>query len=451
MAALAVHVETRTLGNGLRVVAVEQPSLHAADVSLFIRCGSRHETIMEWGLSHFLEHMVFRGTERFSTGYELACAFERHGASLNAATWRDHTHFETTTHPSTVLDVLRVLGEMITRPRFEGIKLERNVVEEEIYSDLDEEGEDVDLNNVSRAAIWRGHAMGRRITGSLESLRAFTTEDLRRHHERFYVARNSVLCVSGRIKAEDVFQFAAQAFQPMRSGKPAADLDRVQFAPARRLALRDSEGSQTSVALSFEALPDPHERFVALELMTRILDDGLGSRLHRHVCEERGLAYDLTSGLDCYHDCGLYDVELSVAPHRAAGAVAAVLETLEELCEHGVSPEELDLVRDRALHELEYALDSAAELSTHFGTSALFRSVEPLARDADRLRALDANTIDRVARDILRSGRLHCTVVGPLERTRIDLIEQLIGHFAGDQLRPGLNDSPPQSSFEFLR
>lgn len=428
-----LRVAERTVANGLRVVVVEQPFLHAADVSLFVRCGSRHERVPEWGLSHFLEHMMFRGCERHRNSFELAWAFERRGASLNAATWRDHTHYETTAHPTSVGTILELLGEMVTRPLFDGIDTERSIIEEEIQGELDEDGEDVDLNNVSRASIWRGHSMGRRITGSLESIGGIDLDDLRRHHARYYVAQNSVLCVSGRVRADDVFAMAEAAFRSMAEGGRAHDGDAARFSPESRVALRDSEGSQTCVAITFEAYPDPHDQFAALELLTRVLDDGLGSRLHQNVIERRGLVYDLSTGLDCYADCGVYDIELTVAPRRAATAVAATLETLEELCENGVSRDELELVRARCLNELEYSLDSAAELSSHFGNAALFRTVEPLTAHAEKLRRITPEDLLQVARSVFHSGRLHSTIIGPLERTNTDRIRTLLGYFAGDE------------------
>ncbi|MEM6731985.1 MAG: pitrilysin family protein [Myxococcota bacterium] len=431
-----LNVESRVLDNGLTVVVAEQPFLHAADVSFFVRCGSRHERSSEWGLSHFLEHMLFRGSAAHPTSYDLACAFERRGASLNASTWRDHTHYETTAHPSTVGPVLELMGEMMTRPRFDGIDVERNIIEEEIHGELDEDGEDVDLNNVSRASIWRDHAMGRRITGSLESVYALNVDDIRRHYAKYYVANNAVLCVSGRVNPDDIFALAEAAFRNLATGEQAHDGDAANFSPRSRVTLRDSEGSQTSVALSFEAFPDPHDRFTALDLLTRVLDDGLGSRLHQNVCERRGLVYDLSTGLDCYADCGLYDIELTVAPHRAATAVAATLETLEELCATGVTADELEVVRERALHEIEYSLDSAQELSAHFGSAALFRRIEPLQTYAGKLRRLTGSDLLDVARNVFHSGRVHGTVIGPLERTHTDRIERLIGAFAGDPSEP---------------
>ncbi|MEL6546752.1 MAG: pitrilysin family protein, partial [Myxococcota bacterium] len=307
------------------------------------------------------------------------------------------------------------------------------IVEEEIQGELDEHGEDVDLNNLSRASIWQGHPMGRRITGSVASLARLNEEDLRRHHQRYYVASNAVLCVSGRVCSDQVFAMAEKAFRGISAGCPASDGDAARFSPDSRLALQDGDSSQASIALSFESYPDPHDRFAALELLTRILDDGLGSRLHQNVIERRGLVYELATGLDCYADCGVYDIELTVAPRRAVTAVAVTLETLEELCERGVPPEELDVVRHRCLHELEYALDSASELSSHFGSAALFRRVEPLAVHAEKLKGVTPGDILQVARDVFHSGRLHGTIIGPLERTPIDRIRVLLGYFAGDE------------------
>lgn len=424
------EVVERALANGLRVVVVERPHLRAANASFFVRCGSRHEFDAElWGASHFVEHMVFRGTTTHPTSRKLARAFEALGAEVEASTWRDHTHFDTTVHPTRLEPTLALLAEMMTRPVFEGLDVERDVVEEELQSELDENGEDVDLNNLSRASVWGAHAMGRRITGSLESVAKLTVEALAAHHRRYYVASNCVLCVAGRVDAETVFAWAEGAFGSMAGGQHADDGALARFEPASSVAAFDAEGGQTSIALTFEAVPDPSSSFLALEFVSRVLDDGLGSRLHQRVCEEHGLAYDLSSGLDCYSDCGLYEIELKVVPKRAARAVEVTLATLVDLCERGISNYELECVRERRLDELEYLLDSAQSLAEHFGQAALFRRVESLAREAERFEAITLGELQRAADLVFRPERLHATVLGPLERSDLPRIESAVANF----------------------
>lgn len=426
---MVAHARAK-LDNGLDIVAVEQPYLHSTDVAYFVRCGSRHESANQWGLSHLLEHMLFRGSAKYPGSLALAQALERNGGSLNASTWRDHTRLSGTVQPARLRAFLDVLSDMIQRPRFDDLEVERAIVAEELQSDLDDAGSDVDINNISRAAIWSGHPMGRRIAGSPETLRAFGENDVREHHARHYVGPNAVLCIAGRSKAAEVIEMAAEAFAAMPSGAPAADGEAARFVPGSRITARQAEGSQLHVQLCFEALPDLHADFIALQLLTRVLDDGIGSRLQQAVCEKRGLVYELTTGLDCYADCGLYDIEMRVAPRRAASAIAATLEALQRLCDEGVNDEELASVRERSLHELECRVDSTSEMATHFGAATLFGAPASLEEEARQLLAVEPADVQRVAQRLFAASKVHATLLGPVERANMKRIEALIEGFA---------------------
>ncbi len=433
------------LDNGLELVTVEAPHLHSAEVALFVRCGSRHEKDEQWGLSHLVEHMLYRGSARFPDTSELAKAFERSGGNLSASTWRDHTHLTLSTHPSKIAAVVDVLADMIRNPVFEGLDIERSIVEDELCCELDEDGEDTDINNVSRASIWRDHPMGRRIAGSYESLESFSIEDVIDHHAQHYVGANTVLAVAGRIAADEVADHVHRALGGLPAGERTLDGTAAAFVAAPQIETRPAGGTHLEVQLTFEAVPDGHEDFIAQTLMTRLLDDGVGSRLQEAVCARRGLVYQLTTGLDCYADCGLYDIELKVPPRRATTAIATIFETLDKLCRDGIGDEELDLVRDRSLHELEFSIDSTLELAEHFGSAALFENPPSLDEQARRLRAVRPEDIVRIARRMFHSDRLHTTILGPVKRTNMERIRALVeGFSARDQ--SGIRASSPATS-----
>lgn len=418
------------LDNGLEVVTVEAPHLHSAEVSLFVRCGSRHESDAEWGLSHLVEHMLYRGSARFPDTLELARAFERSGGNLSASTWRDHTHLTLSTHPSRVAVAVEVLADMIRNPIFEGLNVERSIVEDELSSELDEDGEDTDINNVSRASIWHDHPIGRRIAGSFDSLESFGIDDVVEHHAQHYVGANTVLAVAGRITSDEVAEYVDRALGGLPAGKRTLDGAAAAFDASPRIEVRQAGGTHLEVQLTFEAVPDGHEDFMAQAMMTQLLDDGVGSRLQEAVCARRGLVYELTTGLDCYADCGLYDIELKVPPRRATTAVATILETLDTLCRDGVSDEELSLLRDRSLHELEFSIDSTRDLAEHFGAAALFGHPPSLDEQARQLRAVQPSDIVRIARQMFRSDRLHTTILGPVQRANMKRIQALVEGFS---------------------
>jgi len=424
-----VRVTDEKLGNGLQVVAVEQPHLHSACVSLFVSCGSRHEQLDQWGLSHLVEHMLFRGSARFPDTGKLARAFERHGGPLQASTWRDHTRLSASIHPARLEETLTALGDMVQQPLFGDLEVERRIVEEELLQDVDEDGRDNDINNVSRASIWHGHPMGRRIAGSFESVRAFNVDDLREHHATHYVANNAVLCVAGRVDPEQALDLACQAFGSMPAGRRASNGDVARFSAHGPVTVHPRRGTQLAVQLTFRALPDGHPDFAALNLLCRVLDDGHSSRLQHALCERRGLVYELSTGLDCYADCGLYDVEMLVAPRRAPSAIAVTLEAIVELCHHGITDEEVELVRERCIHEIEFSMDSCDDLAAIHGTQALLGRSEPLAIQISRLESITRSDLERVARSIFMNGRAHTTLMGPVDRTNVKRIERLLRDF----------------------
>ncbi|MEZ4273458.1 MAG: pitrilysin family protein [Myxococcota bacterium] len=419
-----------TLDNGLRVITATQTHLRSVNVSLFMRCGSRHETDHQWGLTHLLEHMLFRGSHRYPDTRALARTFERSGGMLDASTWRDHTSFVANVHPACLTDSLNALADMVQHPRFVDLDIERNIVGEELLSDLDENGHDTDISNLSRARIWSGHSLGRRIVGSFESLNRFNVDDLIGHHAAHYTANNAVLCVSGNVEHARVQDLASELFCTLPRNTVISEDATARFAPITYLEIHEQEGSQLDLQLTFEALPDPHEDFPVLELLVRVLDDGIDSRLHQTVCEKRGLVYNIETGLDCYADCGLYDIEMSVTPERAAAAVDATLETLECLCEKGVDTAELAFVKRKALYDLEFSIDSPEEVSRHLGATALFGGSMSFDNAAQRIKTTTAEDLRQLARRIFYSGAIHVTAMGPAKRANIRAIEKRLGAFA---------------------
>ena len=188
-----------TLGNGLRVVVAPLPQLHRAHLALWARVGSRFERTDDNGISHFLEHMIYRGTQRVRSAHAVNLAFERLGGSLFASTQVDHGIFSLSLPPESLDPASALFGEVLSQPAFLDIDIERGIVLEEILEDLDDEGREVDPDNLSRALIYGDHPLGMTITGTEAHVRSFDEAALRRWHEAHYVANNVVLAFSGAV------------------------------------------------------------------------------------------------------------------------------------------------------------------------------------------------------------------------------------------------------------
>src|SRR5256886_8265864 len=407
-------VHKSVLGNGLRVVTVELPHLHAGMLAAYVRAGSRHEDPRVNGVSHFLEHLFFRGSAGYPDGRTLNSLVEDVGGNLNGVTTRDHGYYYTPVHPSRMELPFAVLGDMLARPLFKEVELEREVILEDVIDEGDEDGRDIDVDNLSKRALFEGHPLGQKIAGTRETVSGLREDDLRAHHARAYGARTLVVCAGGPLSQADVLRLAERSFGELRAGAEVTDtaLPRAQRGP--RLVAVEHRESQTEVRLSFAAAAEDHPDFPALLLLRRILDDGLAARLQLNVVERKGLAYAVHGSLDTFSDCSVFEVEAACAPHKAPLVLAELLRLLSELCDEEVPPDELRRAKVRHRIGLEFALDSAGEMIGWFGGTELFRPPEGFDERVAKLETVTAQDLQRVARATFgREGLVTCAV-GPL-------------------------------------
>ncbi|MCK9459114.1 MAG: insulinase family protein [Proteobacteria bacterium] len=418
------ELERGTTANGLRVVAVRQPHLHRGTISAYVGAGSRFETAEENGLSHFLEHMVFRGTERFPTAFELNVAVELLGGTLIASTAPDATALSVSLPCETLLRGVELVAEVLTRPVFDAIDVERKILVEEIREDLDEHGRNVDIDFLSRSRLWPDHPLGRSVTGPIANVLRFGLGDLRRWLGARYCARNTVLCVAGSFDSGAITDAIARAFSPMREGAPAA-CEAAPRGPTGASALHvDKPGSQTALRVAFRApgLADPD--LSAAELLLRLLDDGMSTPLHRRVFEDRGLAYNIAADLETYADTGALNVDAVCSHENVVQVAEEVLAILRELRDLPLADADLEKAKSRAVWSLERHLDDPEAMSAWYGEQELLCGVRRLAEEARAIRELGADDIARAAARIVSGSSLHVTTVGVLgERQRQALVK----------------------------
>ncbi len=411
MNALAHHRDV--LPNGLRVVTVEVPHLHTALLAVYVRSGSRHEAPEKMGVSHFLEHMFFRGSERFPNTVRMNALVESAGGNLNGVTSRDHGYYYTPLHPAEVDVGFEVIGDMLARPLLVEVETERQIILEEMNDEVDEDGRDIDLDNLSKLALFGGHPLAHKVAGTPRPVRKMAHEDLVAHHRRMYCARNLVLCCAGRVTREQVLALAERHFGGLPEGTPTFEEAPPPPPPGPTVHLHDHEDSpQTELRLNFPAPPEHHPDFPALLLTRRILDDGLSSRLPFEVVEKRGLAYELHAGIDTFSDLSLFEVEAATAHAKVPKVIETIAAVLGEFCEQGPTDEELARAKRRHRMFLEFSLDSCAELAGWFGGTELWRPAETFAERIARIEAVTAADLRRVASKVLARKNLHLVLVG---------------------------------------
>ncbi|MFY0565762.1 M16 family metallopeptidase [Archangium lansingense] len=417
------------LPNGLRVVTVETPHLHTALLAVYVRTGSRHETAANNGVSHFLEHLFFRGSEGWPDTVKMNSAVEEVGGNLNGVTTRDHGYYYTPLHPAHLGVGLEILGDMLTRPKLTDMEVERNIILEEMLDEVDEKGRDIDIDNLSKRVLFPEHPLAFKIAGTRESVSRLTHEQIREHFARHYVTGNMVVTAAGRVKHDEVLALVERHFARLPQGPESIDLPPPPPPAGPHLHVVTHDEAQTEFRISFRTVPEHHDDWPALQLLRRFLDDGLSSRLPFEIVEKRGLAYSVHASLEAFHDAGIFEIEAACAPDRASLVVAEVFRVLGELCTTPVSEEELARAKRRHRMLLEFSQDSPGELAGWFGGTELFRRPESFGRRADLVDAASAAHVRDMARRYF--ARENLTVVAVGQRKGIKALEKVVNTAEG--------------------
>jgi predicted Zn-dependent peptidase len=436
----AVPIHRTVLVNGLPVVVAPQPHLQRAYVALWARVGSRFETAKDSGISHFLEHMIYRGTRRIPSAHAVNLAFEGLGGSLFASTQVDHGIFSMALPPESLDEACALFGEVLSQPAFLDIDVERGIVTEEILEDLDEDGRQIDADNVSRALIYGDHPLGFTITGSEAHVRSFTTDMLRRWHGTHYTAANAALVFSGHVTPEASLNLAHRHFGGLARGERVRTTPPAVTQKGARLEIVENVSSQTELRICFRACAETDARRPALDMLMRVIDDGMSTRLYHRLCDARGLCYDVSAGYDPYEDDGVVDVAAGVQHKRVALVTGEILALFEELAREGPTEDELAKARRRVLWDARMMADSAEEMASFHAGGMLFERPETPEEHVAALVRVTPAEVREVARWMARPERLNVTAVGLPDGEQDDAanaLEDLVLGWRGPAITPG--------------
>lgn len=417
-----------TLPSGLRIVATRLPAAQRVALSLHLRVGSRYETEAENGISHLLEHMLYRGIPGYPTAHDQALAFETLGGTLVAATGSDSGILSVSCPRESFDETLRLFSLVYREPLLEGLEVEKGIIREEILEDLDEEGVLVDDYDLLRQTAFAGHPLGFPVIGTVAHVDRITRSDLRRHHETHYVGTGTALSVAGPIDPQRVVSAIERAFGsvsrgalPLLSPPPAPAGPKVRF-------VRGST-SQTSLRLGFRGvgLGDPLEP--ATEAVLRLLDDGNSTRLYARLCDELGLAYDVSAGYETADDAGLLDIGCDVAHREAPRVLSEILGVVSALRDQG--PEERELAKVEARHRwgLEELLDSPSGLADFLADAALRDQARTPAERRDELASVSREAVSKAGAALFRPENLSVVVVGAQPKGARAALSELIEGF----------------------
>lgn len=408
-----IRPHTHTLDNGLRVVCVEMPHLHAAELALYLKVGGRNDPAGREGLSHFLEHILFRGTEEFSSSQEIENAFEAIGGAPNASTDADSTCYYSRIHPDYYQRGMEIFASMVIRPLLEGIEVEKRIITEEAREDLNEKGEEINADTIVSRMLWPRHPLGMPTIGTLESIAAISRADLERHLARFYTPSQAVLVVAGPVRCRGVFDAAARVFGEWSGEAPCPPAPATRRYGTPRIRFVHDSDSQMTMQLAFLGLRRGDPRFMALRLLRRLLAGGGSSRLHLRLREELGIVYSVEAAIGAYDETGCLAIDLSTAPETLGQAVRETLDQITRIISEPVPTAELERVRQSYVFDLEYSRDSAYEIGGRYGWGELMGVVRSIEEDQAEAAGVTCVDIRETARAIFTPANLRLVAVGP--------------------------------------
>ncbi len=418
------------LANGLRLVVVPMPHLHSVEMVCYVGAGGRNESPKTAGISHMLEHMLFRGNSAYPDSLALERAFEAAGGGANASTDVETTCYYSRIHPEKIADGVRLFSHLLRTPLWRDLELERRVILEEAREDLNEKGEIIDPDTLTNALLWPDSPLGQPLIGTQQTLHALSAADLADYHQAFYTPDNTVVVMAGRVEPAKALDAVARVFTDWRGAcrrtpTPVPVPPRGPFS----VWVRDSD-SQVSLQLALR-LPwgRHHDHAPALRLWRRILSWGGGSRLMLRLREELGLTYHVEANLHLLADTGSLTIDLSVQPGNLVQAFAEILVLLRQMTDEVVSGEELERIVQGYRYDLDYSRDLPEEMAVRYGWGELVGFRRDIDEDLARACAVTPELLQQVAREVVDPSSMALAVVGPWTLPQRRKMEKLLASF----------------------
>ncbi|MPZ24207.1 MAG: hypothetical protein GEU28_11855 [Dehalococcoidia bacterium] len=402
--------EISTLDNGLRVVTTS----FGASVNVFVGAGSRGEQQRVNGVSHFLEHILFKGTANWPNPNDIAEAIEGSGGVLNAYTTKEMTCYWNQVPFDRFELAASVLSEMMFQPILEGseIERERTVVQQEIKRSKDQPS--AWAGELLSRAVYGDQPIGWSIAGSEESVDALGREDFTEYMGEWYVPSNMVFSVAGAVAHAEVVRAAENLYGSVPPGESPQFSSASPKMPEERFIVEDRELAQAHIAMGLHTVSRHDPERYPLEILNTVLGRGMSSRLFKEVREKRGLAYAVGSGVSLHHDTGLLGVSAGVSPENAKETIEVIVQEIRRMADEPVGTDELTKAKDFRVGNFRLSLESPMALAQRAGESLLTTGeIEPVEDVVARLEAVTPDDILRVAAGLADEQNVAISVVGP--------------------------------------
>jgi predicted Zn-dependent peptidase len=409
-----IVITSWNLAGGARLVVEEIPYVKSAAVGIYIHLGSRNETENISGASHFIEHMLFKGTPTRSAR-DIADSFEGMGGQLNAATAKENTVLYARILDENLYTAMDILFDMAFHSAFapRDFETEKGVIIEEI--NMYEDTPDDLVHDIFSQHMWKESSMGPPILGTFASITNSRRDDLYNFYQQCYVPSNVVISVAGNVEAEKVKAAIEEHLARAQAGSVSLTTDMPEIAaPFVKLVPKETE--QVQICLGVPGITYNDERRYALNIMNSILGGGVSSRLFQSIREELGLAYSIYSYPNNYSDTGSYVIYAGTGPARTGQCLEVLNQQLNEIVEKGISQEELTRTQQQIKSSLYLGMESVMNRMTRLGKSLLmYDKITPLEEVMDKIMRVEKNAVENLAAELLQPSLVSLAAIGSPE------------------------------------
>jgi len=409
-----MHYKKIKLQNGLRIILAPMQETQTATVLVMIGVGSRYEKENEAGLSHFIEHMFFKGTKKRPTTLHISEELDAIGGEFNAFTSKDATAYYAKADSKHLKTALDVIADMYLNSKMESqeIEKEKGTIIQEI--NMREDNPMGDVGDVFEKLLYKKNSLGRYVIGYKKTVASFQRKNFMDYLERFYVANDTVVCVAGKFNEKEVTSRLKKYFRHMKKGKKPSMQKIAEKQKNPETEIKFKKTDQTHFILGNRAYPEKHKDRFVVALLSIILGGNMSSRLFIEVREKRGLAYYVRTSVDTYQDCGYLATQAGVEHKNLALAVETILAEYKKIATEKVGEKELQKAKDYIKGKSVMGLESSDEVAMFFITQEIRKqkilTIQEMFRRIDRVTASD---ILRVAKDIFQPAKLNLAVIGP--------------------------------------
>ncbi len=406
----------KVLKNGLTLLTVPIETASSITMSIFVKAGSRYEEQKINGISHFLEHLHFKGTKNYPTAKKLSETVDSIGGEFNANTGKEHTQYFIRAAYEHLPLVFNVLTDMLQNPLFDEKEMEREkgVIIEEI--NMYKDNPQIHVESLFEETLWPETALGRDIAGSAEVIRSVKRADIVAYRNRFYQPGNMIIAISGKFDQKQLEDLVEKHWSHVPSKKFGNFKSVVEKQSQPRLSVENKVTEQAHMVVGFNAYAYKHKNNYPLRILSTVLGGGMSSRMFLRIRERLGLAYYVSTSFNNYLDTGDFLVQSGLKVASAPQALEVILDELRKVRDQGIASKELKKAQEYIKGKIALAMeDPHDKLEWYLGQEAFNGRVKTIKQAFEELDKVTVDQANKVAQDLIRNDRLNMALIGPFK------------------------------------